>query len=88
MCDGNEDRNLSLRELTYTIERNKDIASMLRIPDKYSGKYGAYIKSVFTEMDTDKSGGVSANEFVAYFTIHECKTAIQAEKEALAKNKK
>ena len=88
MCDGNEDGKLSLKELTKSIQNNKDIAIMLRIPDNHSGNYAAYIESVFTDMDTDASGGVSEKEFVSYFTIHECKTAIQAEKEALAKNKK
>jgi Ca2+-binding EF-hand superfamily protein len=71
MCDGNEDGKLSLRELTKSVQNNKDIAIMLRIPDNHSGDYKAYIESVFMDMETDHSGGVSEKEFISYFTAHD-----------------
>ena len=78
MCDGNDDGVLSLREIQKSVTNNQEIANMLRIPVKYSKNYAAYLEEVFQVMDSDESGTVDREEFISYFTIHDCQQVIVA----------
>ena len=75
--DRNHDGHLTRAEMILTCKKNPEIAGILNIPQRMGDADRCQFEKVFQAMDANDDREVSKEEFIAYFTIHECKKEME-----------
>lgn len=67
-ADTNGDGKLVRAELIQSLRRNKDMATVLDLPQKITDKERAAFERVFQAMDRDDDRGIDEREFIKFFS--------------------